>query len=149
MNAPFSLQQGNILLLADPGNFNAAYIRRSLEMVGVSVVVPDGTPDEALASIDPTEWLNFTACIAVDIGKAMLDTLSAQQQKIPFVFVGADPGDWFAGPYSWLCPPFAGFQVIELLGDMVAAASRTMQAGLDFAAFAGMNSSGQAEQSDA
>jgi len=49
------------------------------------------------------------------------------------VFVGQDPGDWFAGPYSWLCPPFAAFQVIELLGDMVAAASRTMQVGLDLA----------------
>ena len=133
MNAPFSLQQGNILLLADPGSFNASYIRRSLEMAGVSVVVPEGSLEEGLAGIDPTEWLNFSACIAVDIGKAMLDTLAAQQREIPFVFVGADPGDWFAGPYSWLCPPFAAFQVIELLGDMVAAASRTMQAGLDFA----------------
>ena len=133
MNAPFSLQQGNILLLADPESFSAAYIRRSLEMAGVSVVALDGPPETALAGIDPAEWLNFSACIAVDIGKAMLDTLSAQQRDIPFVFVGADPGDWFAGPYSWLCPPFAAFQVIELLGDMVAAASRTMQASLDFA----------------
>jgi len=137
LNAPFSLQQGNILLLADPGSFNASYIRRSLEMVGVSVVVPEGSLEEGLASLDPAEWLNFSACIAVDIGQAMLDTLAAQQRKIPFVFVGGDPGDWFGGPYSWLCPPFAAFQVIELLGDMVAAASRTMQAGLDFAAARG------------
>ena len=70
-------------------------------------------------------------------GRAMLDTLSVQQRDIPFVFVGADPGEWFAGPYSWLCPPFAAFQVIEVLGDLVAAASRTMQAGLDFAALRG------------
>jgi len=134
MNAPFSLQQGNILLLAEPESFSAAYIRRSLEMVGVSVVALDGPPETALASVDPAEWLNFSACIAVDIGKAMLDSLSAQQREIPFVFVGQDPGDWFAGPYSWLCPPFAAFQVIELLGDMVTAATRTMQASLDFAA---------------
>lgn|GEM_PF-3555505 len=133
MNAPFSLRQGNILLLAEPDSFSAAYIRRSLEMAGVNVVALDGSPEMALAGLDPAEWLNFSACIAVDIGQAMLDTLSAQRRDIPFVFVGADPGDWFAGPYSWLCPPFAAFQVIELLGDMVAAASRTMQAGLDFA----------------
>lgn len=133
MNAPFSLRQGNILLLAEPDSFSAAYIRRSLEMAGVNVVALDGSPEMALAGLDPAEWLNFSACIAVDIGRAMLDTLSAQRRDIPFVFVGADPGDWFAGPYSWLCPPFAAFQVIELLGDMVAAASRTMQAGLDFA----------------
>ena len=133
MNAPFSLRQGNILLLAEPDSFSAAYIRRSLEMAGVNVVALDGSPEMGLAGLDPAEWLNFSACIAVDIGQAMLDTLSAQRRDIPFVFVGADPGDWFAGPYSWLCPPFAAFQVIELLGDMVAAASRTMQAGLDFA----------------
>ena len=134
MNAPFSLRQGNILLLAEPNSFSASYIRRSLEMAGVSVVALDGPPEIALASVDPAEWLNFSACIAVDIRKAMLDTLSVRQREIPFVFVGADPGDWYAGPYSWLCPPFAAFQVIELLGDMVAAASSAMQAGLDLAA---------------
>jgi len=134
MNAPIGLRQGNILLLAEPESFSAAYIRRSLEMAGVSVVTLDGRLETALASIDPAEWLNFSACIAVDIGKAMLDSLSAQQREIPFVFIGQDPGDWFAGPYSWLCPPFAAFQVIEMLGDMVAAATRTMQAALDLAA---------------
>jgi len=134
MNAPFSLRQGNILLLAEPDSFSASYIRRSLEMAGVSVVALDGPPEMALSSVDPAEWLNFSACIAVDIGKALLDNLSARQREIPFVFVGQDPGDWFAGPYSWLCPPFAAFQVIEMLGDMVAAATRTMQAALDLAA---------------
>ena len=133
MYAPFSLKQGNVLLLAEPDNFSASYIRRSLEMAGVTVVAPDRSTEELLAGLDPTEWLNFSACIAVDIGKAILDTLAAQQREIPFVFIGADPIDWFAGPYSWLCPPFAGFQVIELLGDMVSAASRSMQAGLDIA----------------
>lgn len=133
MYAPFSLKQGNVLLLAEPDNFSASYIRRSLEMAGVTVVAPDRSTEELLAGLDPTEWLNFSACIAVDIGKAILDTLAAQQREIPFVFIGADPVDWFAGPYSWLCPPFAGFQVIELLGDMVSAASRSMQAGLDIA----------------
>jgi len=134
MNAPFSLRQGNILLLAEPDSFSGAYIKRSLEMFGVPVIVPEGPPEAALASLDPAEWLSVSACIAVDLGRAWLDNLSAQQREIPFVFVGADPVDWFAGPYSWLCPPFAAFQVVELLGDMVAAATRSIQAGLDFAA---------------
>ena len=137
MNAPFSLRQGNILLLAEPDSFSASYIRRSLEMAGVPVIVPQGSPESALEALDPGEWLSISACIAVDMGRALFDSLSARQREIPFVFVGADPGDWFAGPYSWLCPPFAAFQVIELLGDMVAAATRSMQAGLDFAAARG------------
>lgn len=133
MNAPFSLRQGNVLLLAEPDSFSASYIRRSLEMFGVPVLAPKGPPEIALASLDPAEWLSVSACIAVDMGQAILDSLSAQQREIPFVFIGQNPGDWFAGPYSWLCPPFAAFQVVELLGDMIAAASRTMQAGLDLA----------------
>jgi len=136
MNAPFSLQQGNVLLLAEPDSFSAAYIRRSLEMFGVPVLAPEGPPESALASLDPAEWLSISACIAVDMGRTLLDALSPQQREIPFVFVGQQPGDWFAGTYSWLCPPFAAFQVVELLGEMVAAAGRTMQAGLEFAASA-------------
>ena len=134
MNAPFSLQQGNVLLLAEPDSFSAAYIRRSLEMFGVPVLAPEGPPESAVASLDPAEWLSVSACIAIDLSKSIYDNLSAQQREIPFVFIGQDPGKWFAGPYSWLCPPFAAFQVVELLGDMVAAASRTIQAGLDFTA---------------
>jgi len=133
MNAPFSLRQGNVLLLAEPDSFSASYIRRSLEMFGVPVLVPEGPPENAIASLDPAEWLSVSACIAIDMSKAIYDGLSAQQRQIPFVFIGQDPGEWFAGPYSWLCPPFAAFQVVELLGDMVAAATRTMQAGLDLA----------------
>jgi hypothetical protein len=133
LNAPFSLRQGNVLLLAQPDSFSGSYIRRSLEMFGVPVLAPQGPPESALAGLDPAEWLSISACIAVDMGRAMFDSLSAQQREIPFVFVGQDPGDWFAGPYSWLCPPFAAFQVVEALGEMVAAASRTLQAGLEFA----------------
>jgi hypothetical protein len=137
MNAPFNLRQGNVLLLAEPDSFSASYIRRSLELFGVPVLAPQGAPEAALAALDPAEWMSVSACIAVDLGKAMFDALSPQQREIPFVFIGQDPGDWFAGPYSWLCPPFAAFQVVEMLGEMVAAASRTMQAGLELATAAG------------
>lgn len=133
MNAPFSLNQGNILLLSQPESFSAAYIRRSLEMCGIAVVVPDGTPEQALASIDPTEWLNFSACIAVDLGRGLFEMLSAQPRDIPFVFIGDDPGEWFGGLYSWFAPPFAAFQVMEVLGEMIARASAAVQASIDSA----------------
>jgi hypothetical protein len=133
MNAPFSLTQGQILLLAEPQSFSAAYIRRSLELYGIKVIAPDVRPEQALASLDPAEWMSVSACIAVDLGQALFEMLSAQRREIPFIFVGQDPGAWFGGPYSWLCPPFAAFQVVERLGEMMAAAGAAMQASLDFA----------------
>lgn len=133
MNAPISLKKGNILLLAEPHSFSAAYIRRSLDAFGVPVIVPSGPPGETLASLDPAEWISVSACIAVDLSQALFETLAAQRRDIPFVFVGQDPGGWFSGPYSWLCPPFAAYQVVEALGEMVAA-SAAMQASFGLAA---------------
>jgi len=132
MNAPFGLKQGKVLLLAEPESFSAAYIRRSLEMFGVPVIAPDGPPDEALAGFDPAQWISVSACVAVDLGQAMLEALSLQQREIPFVVIGQNPGQWFSGPYQWLSPPFAAFQVVELLGQMVANASAAISATLDF-----------------
>lgn len=134
MNAPFSLNQSNILLLSRPESFSAAYIRRSLELCGIPVVVLEGTPEQALASLDPAEWLNFSACIAVDLGQAFLNMLPVQGRDLPFVFIGEDPGQWFGGPYRWLAPPFAAFQVMEILGDMIARTSAAMRASIDAAA---------------
>lgn len=133
MNAPFDPGQGNILLLAEPESFSAAYIRRSLEMFGVSVIVPAGRPEQALASFDPAQWMSVSACIAIDLGQAALETLSMHRREIPFVIVGQDPGQWLTGPYRWLCPPFAAFQVVELLGQMLTSASAAIGASLDFA----------------
>ena len=71
--------------------------------------------------------------LEADLGQSLFETLAAQQRDIPFVFVGQDPGAWFDGPYSWLSPPFAAFQVIEALGEMMAATSAAMQASFDLA----------------
>ena len=133
MNAPVSLRKGSVLLLAEPHSFSASYIRRSLDAFGVPVIAPSGPPSEALASLEPAEWLAVSACIAVDLGQSLFETLAAQHQQIPFVFVGQDPGSWFSGSYSWLSPPFAAFQVIEALGELVAA-SAAMQAAFGLAA---------------
>ena len=125
--------QGKILLLSPPGSFNAAYIRRSLEFFGIPVLAPAGPATEAYANLDPAEWLTISACVAVDLGKALFADLT-QQRQVPFLFVGNDPGSWFPGAYSWLCPPFASFQVVDALTDMIAATGAAMNAALNAAA---------------
>ena len=132
MNAPASLREGKILLLAGPQSFNASYIKRSLDLFGVPVLAPPGSPTEAFSALSPTDWMSVTACIGVDLGQALFADLAQQRCDVPFLFVGYDPGAWFPGPYAWLCPPFAAYQVIELLGEMVAAASAAVAASLEF-----------------
>lgn len=133
MNAPFNLAKGNILLLSNPESFSAAYLKRSLNMFGISVIAPDGPPEHGLASLDAAEWLSISACVAIDLSQALFDMLAAQRYEVPFIFIGRNPRDWFS-PHGWLTPPFAAFQVVEMLGQMVAAATATMQASLDSAA---------------
>ena len=132
MNAPASLRQGKILLLAGPLSFNAAYIRRTLDFFGVPVLAPAGTAEDAFASLSPADWKSVTACVAVDLTHAMFTDLSEQHKEVPFLFVGYDPIAWLTAPYSWLSPPFASYQVIETLSEMVtAAAAETMRSTFD------------------
>jgi hypothetical protein len=132
MNTPASLRQGKILLLAGPLSFNAAYIRRTLDFFGVPVLAPPGTAEEAFATLAPADWKSVTACVAVDLSHALFTDLSDRHKEVPFLFVGYDPVAWFAAPYSWLCPPFASYQVIETLSDMVtAAAAATIRSTFD------------------
>jgi hypothetical protein len=134
MNAPVNLREGKVLLLAGPESFNAAYIRRTLDFFGVPVLAPPGPASQAFASLDAADWLSVTACVAVDLGQALFADLSQQRRDVPFLFVGYDPGTWFPGPYAWLCPPFASYQVVEALGEMVSvAATAAMRASIDLA----------------
>jgi hypothetical protein len=126
MNAPVNLREGKVLLLAGPESFNAAYIRRSFEFFGVPVLAPPGPAAEAFATLSAADWTSITACVAVDLGQAQFADLSHQRRDVPFLFVGYDPSTWFPGPYAWLCPPFASYQVVEALGQMVGAATVAM-----------------------
>ena len=145
MNAPVKLREGKILLLAGPESFNAAYIRRTLDFFGVPVLAPPGPASEAFASLDAADWLSITACVAVDLGQAVFADLQHQRSDVPFLFVGYTPGTWFPGPYAWLCPPFASYQVVEALGEMVnAATAATVRASIDFATNDFLKPDGQA-----
>jgi len=134
VNAPTHLRDGKVLLLAGPNSFNASYIRRSLDLFGVPVLAPPGPATEAFSQLSPADWMSVTACIAVDLGQALFADLAQQRRDVPFLFVGYDTGTWFPGPFGWLCPPFAAYQVIEMLGEMVATASAAVSASLDFPA---------------
>ncbi len=115
-----------MLLLSGPDSFHAAYLKRSLEAFGIPTLSPPGSASQAFAALSPADWLSVSACIAVDLGKALFADLAERRQDVPFLFIGQQSGSWFPGPYAWLCPPFAAFQVVETLGEMVAAASRAM-----------------------
>lgn len=131
MDVPVNLRDGKVLLLAEPGSFNASYIRHSLELFGVPVLAPAGRATDAFSTLSPADWLSVTACIGVDLGHALFVDMAQRRREVPFLFVGYDPGAWFPGPYAWLCPPFAAYQVIEMLGEMVAAGSKALGVSLD------------------
>ncbi|WP_116091399.1 hypothetical protein [Sphingomonas crusticola] len=133
MDRPTQLLAGRVLLLSPPDSFNAAYIRRSLQLCGVPVLTPPGPPTEAFANLSPDDWASITACVVVDLGRAMFADVSPKQRDVPFLFVGYEQGSWFPGPYSWLCPPFASYQVVDALTAMVKAAGSTMEAMMDLA----------------
>jgi len=145
MDRPGILREGRVLLLSAPGSFSAAYIRRSLQFWNIPVFTPPGDPVEAFSNLDAEEWKTVSACIAVDLGRAMFADVSPQQSKIPFLFVGYEPGSWFPGPYSWLAPPFASHQVVDALTSMMETIGTTMTAMIEMAAVPPPGSASRAE----
>ena len=116
---PTSGFPGKVLLLSEPNNFNAAYLRRALEMYGTTVVStadiarvsPDGLSEEDAASI--------VACVAIDQQPDAAKALAAMQTAFPILFVGGYPGVPMPSAYTWMQAPFASFQVIERLMGLV------------------------------
>ena len=118
MEAP-ALPRGKILLLAGPNSFNAAYLRHSLHFFSVPVIAPGGTVQEALTSLTPEDWASISACLAVDVSPGQIADTVGKVHDIPCLFVGYDPGAWYLGPYAWLSPPFASYQVIDTITKMM------------------------------
>ena len=120
MEAQVGPGEGKILLLAGPSSFTAAYLKRSLDFLGIPVLSPPGPPNEAFANLTPEEWNGVIGCIAADVGPALFADIAADARGIPCLFVGYSCGGWFPGPYAWLQPPFASYQLIETLRAMAA-----------------------------
>lgn len=114
-----SFGEGKILLLAGPSSFTASYIKRSLDFVGIQVLSPPGPPSEAFATLTPEDWASVVGCIAADVGPAMFADIVRDARAVPCLFVGSCCGGWFPGPYAWLTPPLAPFQMIDALQKML------------------------------
>lgn len=121
MQSRAGLSEGKILLLAGPSSFIAGYIKRSLDFVGIPVLSPPGTPSEAFAALTEDDWASVTGCIAADVGPALFADIAKDARLIPCLFVGGCCGSWFPGPYAWLAPPLAPFQMLDALDAMLTA----------------------------
>jgi hypothetical protein len=127
MERPSEFPWGRILVLAPGDSFNASYIKRSLESFGVPVLHREGSPVEVFAALTGEDWASISGCIAVDVGPALFADIAQNARKVPCLFAGYHAGGWFPGPYAWMCPPFASYQVVEtylamLTGTVSAAA---------------------------
>jgi hypothetical protein len=118
MHAPVSLRNGKILLLAGQDSFSAAYVRHMLDRCGVPVLTWDkgdhGSSNDALSGAS-----TLKAGIVADVEPGQIGVVAECQPGLPILFIG-DPGDT---PLPQSCralrPPFASYQVVELLDDMV------------------------------
>jgi len=116
---PPSLEGGKVLILAGADSFTAAYVKRTLESIGVAVTTPAEPPRAAFTHLADEEWGSIIGCIAVDVGPALFADVEHCARAIPCLFVGSCCGGWFPGPYAWICPPVASYQVVEALGAMM------------------------------
>jgi len=115
LERPPGLEGGKVLILASADSFTAAYVKRTLETVGVPVTVPSDPPNTAFVRLSAEEWSSIIGCIAVDVGPALFADVEHGARAIPCLFVGSCCGGWFPGPYAWICPPVASYQVVEAL----------------------------------
>jgi hypothetical protein len=116
---PTSLQAGKILLLSGYGNFNVSYIRRSLELCGVPILVAvlDTTGNPADLSLVDTE--SVIGCVAVDLPQELVAALRERYPRFPLLCVSSYFGMPVPDVVGWMCAPFASYQVIERLIDLV------------------------------
>jgi hypothetical protein len=116
---PTTLAPGKILLLSGHGNFNATYIRKSLEFCGVPIIVAvlDGTG--LPADVSPEGMESVIGCVAVDLRPDVVQALGERHPHFPMLCVGSYFGMPVPDVVSWMCAPFASYQVIERLIDLV------------------------------
>jgi len=119
LERPPGLKGGKVLILAGSDSFTACYVKRTLDLVGVPVTAPPEAPKAAFVRLSTEEWSSIIGCIAVDVGPALFADVERGARAIPCLFVGSCCGAWFPGPYAWICPPVASYQVVEALGAIM------------------------------
>lgn len=122
MNAPVSLSDGKILLMAGPESFAAGYVRRSLDRLGVIAVATEPGSAAAAAYIGSPEGRSVRACLIADLDPAVAADLAEREPEVPMLFIGEAATRDLPASCRILKRPFASYQVVELLGEMAAAA---------------------------
>jgi len=116
---PTSLATGKVLLLSGPGNFNAAYIRKSLELCGVPILVAVVDATGLPAGLSQEEMEPVIGCVAIDLPPDAVKALGERYPRVPLLCVGSYFGMPVPDVASWMCAPFASYQVIERLIGLV------------------------------
>jgi hypothetical protein len=118
MNASASLTNGTILLLAPPESFGAFYLGRALDRLGVPVTRMRSVA-AALAQRDPADWSAIHACVIVDLGPSSMMDFALARPRLLCLFIGADMPEVLPDSWRVLRSPFASYQAIDLLGEMM------------------------------
>jgi hypothetical protein len=116
---PTSTFPGKVLLLSEPNNFNATYLRRTLELYGTTVISACDIAGISPGALSDEDAASIVACVAIDQQPDAVKALTAMQTAFPILFVGGYPGVPMPSAYTWMQAPFASFQVIERLMGLV------------------------------
>lgn len=125
MDAPASLTNGKVLFLSGPESFAAAYVRRSLDRLGIATVSTEARPGAATHHDAQDDWRSATVCVLVDLDMSVVRAVAGQQPDLPVLVIADAPDESLPASCRALRPPFASYQVIELLDQMAADASQS------------------------
>jgi len=117
MRQPGSMP-GKVLVVAEPQNFNAAYIRRSLEWLNVTVVTCEVMPG-AVSPLQKADVSGVIGCLVIDLPPERLTDLGIGEWNVPILFVGRYMGFALPAACTWMQAPFASYQVIDTLFGLV------------------------------
>jgi len=123
MDAPASLTNGKVLLLSGPASFAAAYVRRSLDRLGIATVSTG--PGAATHHEARDDWRSATVCVLVDLDISVVRAVAGRQPDLPVLVIADAPDEGLPASCRALRPPFASYQVVELLDQMAVDASQS------------------------
>ena len=116
---PTSLSGGKVILLSDPGNFNAAYIRRSLEFCGVPILAAAFDGNGSLADLSQEDMEAVIGCLGIDLPPEIVKLFGDQYPGVPLLCVGNYFGMPVPDVAGLMRAPFASYQVIDRLIGLV------------------------------
>jgi hypothetical protein len=113
--------EGRTVALIDDDHFTTSYIERALKRAGANSIGSAASVREAISLLNQAEGRPDVACVGADFcehSPMMLAELA--QRQIPCLFIGGSPHcGSFDGPHCWLGRPFAAYQVVDAVADLI------------------------------